>query len=132
MHCVVTRPGSTKKGVSTVAERACHFAVPLPVATLTSARLENHTLGCAAPPASAAGLLHATALSPLARPKSDLSGGGVLARNDTQAIAQPVWPALRHNGVDLKDPPTSCPLGTIRFAPIGITETICRCTGLPS
>jgi hypothetical protein len=65
-------------------------------------------------------------------PKREFSGGGTFSRNDAYAIAQPICVADLHSGVLWKAPPTSLPVGTARFVPIRIADTMRDCTGLPS
>src|SRR5262249_5801677 len=77
------------------------------------------------PPASAAGLVHAAAISAFGtRPNSVFAGGGTFERNDANVITHPSCDAERHSGTCLKAPPTSFPFGPSIVVPIIIADSM--------
>src|SRR5262245_43851233 len=131
-HCALSSPGTLTNGVSILVPDATQGrgSLELPRLRPAAARYEcNSPL----PPPSAAGLTHAAVMfSPGTLPKREFSGGGMVSRNVTYEMTQPVCDADLHSGICWNEPPTSLPSGTATFVPSSRADTIFDCTGLPS
>src|SRR5689334_16326349 len=98
-HLAVSSPGTLTNGVSIVFAGVTHGFGSAADPTMLRPADERYACNSPLPPPSAAGFAHAaTMFSPCTRPKREFSGGGIVDRNDANAIAQPSCDADRHSG----------------------------------
>src|SRR5262249_39664276 len=99
LHCAVSSPGTLTQGVSIVRSGTTQGFGGL-VPTIVRPSVDRYACRTPLPPPRATGFVHAaTILGSVTLPNRVLAGGGIVERNDTYVIRQPVSDAEWQRGM---------------------------------